>query len=147
MKIGIGSDHRGYDLKNFLKEHPKIDGTVIDWVDYGAFAPDRSDYPLFAHSLVHAMKRHEIEAGILICGFGSGMAMAANRFKGIYAAVVWDPMVARAAREDDNVNVLVLPADLVAPEQALDIIRSWCEANFKGGRYAQRLSMVDKFGQ
>jgi ribose 5-phosphate isomerase B len=146
MKIGIGSDHRGYDLKNYLKEHTTIDGKTFDWIDYGAFTSDRSDYPLFAHSLVQALKRHEIEAGILICANGSGMAMAANRFKGIYAAVAWDPFVARTTREDDNMNVLVLPSDFVTQDQALDIIRAWLEANFKGGRYAQRLSMVDKFG-
>lgn len=146
MKIGIGSDHRGYDLKNFLKEHAKIDGTTVDWIDYGAFTAERSDYPLFAQSLVQALKRHEIEIGVLLCGYGTGMAMAANRFKGIYAAVVWDPLVSRAAREDDNMNIIVLPADMLDQQQALDIIRSALEATFKGGRYAQRLSMADKFG-
>jgi ribose 5-phosphate isomerase B len=86
------------------------------------------------------------EYGVLLCGTGVGMAIAANRFKGIFAAVAWNEAVARASKEDDNANVLVLPADDLSEEQTLRIVSAWLGAHFKEGRYRERVAQIDRLG-
>ncbi len=143
-RIAIGTDHRGYELKEFLKENHTIGCSVIDWIDVGAQSSHRTDYPPFALQVSSLVITNEVDLGILLCGSGIGMAIAANRFAGIYAGVVWNEQLAQMAKEDDNVNVLVLPADFVTQEQALPIVRSWLSATFQAGRYQQRIEMIDK---
>lgn len=137
--LTIGTDHRGYALKEFLIKQSVIADYEIAWLDVGAYSDERTDYPLFAQKAVADMKG----LGILLCGNGTGMAIAANRHKGIYAGVAWNEAVARQMHEDDNVNVLVLPADYLKEDEALRIVASWLCATFKQGRYAQRLAMID----
>lgn len=139
MKISIGADHRGYALKNYLIEHE----SSYQWHDVGAFSSERSDYPLFAQDVCSDFLKGRAERGVLICGSGVGMSIAANRHPGIYAAVCWDERSARIAREDDGVNVLVLPADFIDFQQATSVFRSWISATFKGGRYQERLMLID----
>ena len=139
MHIAIASDHRGFALKAYLQAHM----SHIAWQDCGTHSLERVDYPVFVEPSVSHLLREEVEACILICGSGAGMAMAANRHKGVYAAVAWNPSVARAVKEDDNCNILVLPADFVQSDEAIKIIIAWLEASFKGGRYQVRLSMID----
>jgi ribose 5-phosphate isomerase B len=90
------------------------------------------------------MLNHEVSAGILLCASGSGMAIAANRYKHIYAAVAWNDEIARICKQDDNVNILVLPSDFVSYESAVNMIDLWLAQEFKGGRYAERIAMLDK---
>lgn len=140
MKISIGSDHRGLELKHFLqKALPNI-----TWHDVGALDAHRSDYPEFAELVCKEIIQSKAAAGVLICGSGIGMSIAANRHKKIYAALCWNPEIARLAKEDDGANVLVLPSDFVSGEQALAIFNAWAQAIFKGGRYADRLDMLDQ---
>jgi len=139
IKISIGADHRGFELKEAIKKHF---GT-IEWVDVGTHDTERTDYPIYAQRVVQDIANATSELGILICGSGAGIAMAANRSKGIYAAVCWNPDVARVVREHDAMNVLVLPADFVTADGAYAIIDAWLKAEFKGGRYAERLGMMD----
>ncbi len=138
-RIAISADHRGFLLKQYLIAHL---GTV-QWFDYGTHTPERTDYPLFVPPLVEALKAGMVDYGILICGTGVGMAIAANRHRGIYAGLVWNAEVARRAKEDDNVNVLVIPADYLTKDEAVKCIASWIAASFKGGRYQERLSLID----
>ena len=139
MKIVIGSDHRGFEGKKFLIEN----FSDIDWLDVGTFSDERTDYPEFAKKAVKKILEKEANLGILICGSGIGMSIAANRFKDIYAGLVWNKEVAKSAKEDDNVNILILPSDFVSPDKFIDIVRSWLYAEFKGGIYKKRLDMID----
>lgn len=139
IKIAIGTDHRGFAHKEYLIKHC----TEIEWIDVGAFDQERSDYPIFARRAVDLVLIHTVSCAVLLCGSGAGMAIAANRFSGIYAAVAWSSEVARAAKEDDAVNVLVIPADYVSQEEAQRIVVAWHKIPFKGGRYADRISMID----
>lgn len=140
MKISIGSDHRGYALKQHLiKNFPQL-----EWIDQGPDSDSRTDYPIYAKRVCEDVLSKRAVIGILICGSGVGMAIAANRNRGIYAANCWAPRVAEFARQDDGVNVLVLPANFVEQDKAIEIVEAWLSAKFKGGRYQTRLEMVDE---
>jgi ribose 5-phosphate isomerase B len=143
MKIAIGADHRGFELKNFLESHSTIDKTPIEWIDCGTFTPDRTDYPIFAKLVAKAVQSGKSDVGILICGTGTGMAITANRYRGIHAAVVWCPAIACASKEDDNVNILVLPADYLTHNESLILVSQWLSCTFKQDHYAERLAMID----
>ena len=120
----------------------------VQWDDVGAPNAQRSDYPVFAKKVVSAILEDESEFGILICGSGVGMGITANRFKGIYAGLCFTPEMATVARSDDNINVLVLASDFLEHQQAVDIvaavIQAWGAQTFKGGRYQERLDMIDE---
>lgn len=141
MKIAIGADHRGFSHKQFIQQHL---GGACEWVDVGCSSTQACDYPEFALAMVKAMQEGRAEAGVLLCGTGIGMAIAANRHTGIFAGLVWNEDVARRSKENDNVNVLVLPADYVSPEQAVGMVKAWLAAHFLGDRHQRRLEMIDK---
>ena len=140
MNIAIGADHRGVALKQAIIEHFK----AFIFHDVGAYSVERSDYPSFARAVTDAVINKRADAGILLCGSGVGMSIAANRVKGIYAGLCWSPAVAAVAKEDDGINVLVLPADFLSVTEAFIIIDAWLGANFKGGRYQERLSTLNE---
>ena len=146
LTIAIGADHRGFAHKEYLKKMAAPLGMHITWIDVGAFNSDRSDYPLFARAACQELLAGRAHRALLICGSGVGMAIAANRFKGIYAALVWNEEVARVSREDDNTNVLALPSDFVTVEQAVTIVQAWLKAEFRGGRYQERVAALDTLG-
>jgi len=144
MKLAIATDHRGYELKTALMADGQL--SDIEWVDLGCFSSVRCDYPPYAQELSRAIQKGYVQHGILLCGSGIGMAVAANRFDGIVAGVVWHPTVARQAKEDDNVNVLVLPADYIDEATAVACIKEWMLATFKGERYQHRLDIIASWG-
>ena len=143
IKIAIGSDHRGYEFKEYIKGVAQHPSRLIVWNDVGAYDEERSDYPEFAISAAKLFLDKEVECAILLCGTGIGMAIAANRYKGIYAGVAFTEAVAKSAKEDDNVNFLVLPADYLTDLEALACVNSWLKATFKGERYEKRIKMID----
>ena len=145
IRIAIGADHRGYELKNMLTAIKRIGSHSIEWIDVGTFSTVRTDYPEFALKVVNLVRNGEADKGIMLCGSGIGMAMAANRFAHIYAGVVWNDAVAQAATEDDNITVVALPVDFVKKEDVPGIIYAWLSARFKKGRYQERLDMIDSF--
>ncbi len=140
--IAIGADHHGVVLKKWLQES-FLFSQPLKWLDCGTHGFERVDYPIFARKVCDTLIGHRAERGILICGTGIGMAMVANRFKGIYAGLVWNAEVARRARAEDNVNLLVLPADYLDQQEAQQIVEAWLCTPFNGGRYAQRISLID----
>src|SRR5579859_1590952 len=143
MKIVIGADHRGFHLKLNLQEQIKMNkGERIEWLDSGAFTAERTDYPLYAAKACEEILQGNAELGILICGSGIGMSIAANRFPGIYAGLAWNETSAHLAREHDGVNVLVLPSDFLSIHDAINMVYAWLNAQFKGGRYQERLEML-----
>lgn len=144
ITIALGADHRGFIMKQYLIDHLKAyDTTAINWVDVGAHDQERSDYPLFAQKAVALIANAQASCAVLLCGTGTGMAMTANRFPGIYAGVAWQEDIARLNKEDDNCNVLALPADYLTNEQAVILIEAWLKAQFKSGRYASRIALID----
>lgn len=145
MNIVIGADHRGYIYKEIIKnEVQQISGTVITWLDVGTHSTDRTDYPIYAQAASRSIQNGSASAGVLLCGTGVGMTIAANRFKGIYAGLAWNNLIARDAKEHDGVNLLVLPADFLTEQQIIDMIIVWLSTAFKKGRYEERLIMIDQ---
>lgn len=142
LKIAIGADHRGFKLKEFLMCVIKTEKYQIEWIDCGAYDEVRSDYPIFAKSVTKKIIANDANLGVLICSTGAGICIAANRVPGIYAAVAWTSTIGKLIKEDDNANVLVLPSSFVSNEEARKILESWLDAEFKGGRYQQRLDMI-----
>jgi len=140
MKISIGADHRGYSLKKVIIEHFRH----YEWLDVGTDSDQRTDFPIFAKRVCENIRQGTADCGVLLCGTGNGIAIAANRYKGIYAAVAWNDEIARLAKEHDNANVLVLPAAYLEPREAFAILDTWLQARFQGGRYQKRLAMIDE---
>ena len=144
LTIAIGSDHRGYALKQrLINSCTSFNDTQVEWVDVGAFDTERSDYPLFAIKAVEAMKSGQATHAVLLCGSGNGMAITANRYVGIYACVAWNKELARLSKEDDNCNILVLPADFINEHDANAMVKAWLQAEFKNGRYLHRIDLID----
>lgn len=143
MSIALGADHRGFACKEYLKSQQSLGSLALQWLDTGTFSQERTDYPIYARTVVSAIIAGKAQLGILLCGSGAGMAIAANRTPGIYAAVAWNVDVARAMRADDHVNVLVLPTDYISQEQAVAIVTAWLTTPCKQGRYQARLDMID----
>jgi len=144
MKIAIGADHRGFVLKSYLMSFTSLAGYQIEWVDCGTHSIERTDYPIYAKRVAEAVKDEKVEKGVLLCGTGVGMAVAANRLPYVYAAVFWNPHIACIAREDDNVNIAVLASDYVADQEAQTILKAWLTCSFKKERYQERLRMIDE---
>ncbi len=140
MKIAIGTDHRGFLHKEFITQHMHS----IEWVDVGTYNTERTDYPIFADKVVDLILTGAVSAGVLLCASGGGMAIAANRYKHIYAVVAWNDEIAKQSKLEDNANILVIPSDFVSCEQAVNMIDLWLAQEFKGGRYAERIKMIDK---
>ncbi|MBD3273502.1 ribose 5-phosphate isomerase B [Candidatus Dependentiae bacterium] len=140
MKISIGSDHRGFDLKNKIIKNFRN----IKWFDFGTNSKERTDYPIYAKKVCKSILSQESEKGILICGSGIGMAITANRFSNIYAALCWNEEVVKVARQDDKANILVIPSDFLQDKEVYQMINVWLHTEFKGGHYQKRLEMIDK---
>lgn len=144
MIIAIGADHRGFEHKEYIKK--MLASELTQFNDLGAYSTERSDYPEYAIAVAKRIQQKEADCGILLCGSGVGMSIVANRFAGIYAGLVWDIAIAREAKEDDNVNVLVIPADAISMDTAIEIVVMWMAAQFKSGHYQDRLNSIDALG-
>lgn len=141
-RIAIGSDHVGYPLKEEIKTFLAELGYACE--DFGAHATTRTDYPMFAKEVTAAVSANRVDAGILICGTGVGMAITANKVRGIRAVVCSEPYSAMLSRQHNNTNVLALGARVVGGELARMIVKAWLDAAFEGGRHAARLDMISK---
>ncbi len=146
-RIAIGADHRGYALKEALTTKQRYGSVDVSWEDVGTDSLERTDYPLYAYKVVQQLIAGKVDYGVLICGSGIGISIAANRFATIYAGLVWNEELATMAKEHDNVNVLVLPADYMSTEQAEKCVAAWLSASFFEGRYRQRLVMLEDYAK
>ncbi len=144
MKIYIGSDHRGFKLKKFLKEKLKDEYEIIDLGNHIYDLND--DFPDFAFLVGENVAKNSSSCGILICGSGAGVCMAANKVKGIRASVVFNEKMAKSAKEDDNLNILCLPSDYIEKENALKIIRTFLKTEFKNlEKYKRRINKINQY--
>ena len=139
MKIGIGNDHSALELKaeiiGFLKEK----GYEI--VDFGTNSTESCDYPIYGEKVARAVAAGEVEKGILICGTGLGISLAANKVEGIRAVVCSEPFTAKMSRAHNNCNILALGARVVGAELAKMIVDTWLSTEFEGGRHQRRVDM------
>ncbi len=140
--IAIGADHGGYKLKEEIKKY--FEENNIDYEDYGTYSEERTDYPIYAKKVAEAMVTGNADKGILICRSGYGMTVVANKFKGVRAASVTSVAYAKAAKADDDINLLTLSGDNTTIKEAIEMINAWLETEFKGGRYKERLDMLEK---
>jgi ribose 5-phosphate isomerase B len=138
----LASDHAGFALKEHLKKVLEAKGVAVR--DLGPASADPVDYPDYAHRLGDAISAGEAERGLLVCGSGQGMAMAANRHRGVRAALASDVETARLAREHNDANVLALGGRVVSTAQAEAILGTWLETPFAGGRHAGRVAKIDR---
>ncbi len=138
--IAIGSDHGGYKLKEQIKRY--FDEEGIQYKDYGTYSEERTDFPVYGKAVAQAVQSHEAELGIVICKTGFGMAITANKFKGIRCAAVYEEETARQAKEHLNVNMLALPAEYVNESKAIAMVRLWIGSEFLQGRYQDRVQMI-----
>ena len=140
--IAIGSDHGGYKLKEEIKKYLKEIG--IEYKDFGTDSEERTDYPIYAQKVAEAIQSKECDKGILLCKSGCGMAIVANKFKGIRAGLVINENEAKFAKADDDINVITLGGDYLTTNEAICIIRNWLGTEFKGGRYEERIKMIEE---
>lgn len=147
MNIFIGADHNGFEMKALLVQELQKAGHMVHDEGDRQLHPD-DDFPQFADRVVQAMRAAGIDQnvrGILICGSGQGMCMAANRFKGIRASVIWNNHEAQVARNDDDSNVLCLPARSISNDEAIRIVNTWLRTPFAGAtRFKRRIAELDR---
>ena len=142
MKIAIGSDHRGYDAKRRIVTLLQSTGQEV--LDVGPQSADSVDYPDFAFQVAQAVSEGRVDRGILICGTGIGMCIAANKVKGVRAAPCHDSITVEMSRRHNDANVLCLSADLLGDELIGRMVRLWLETEFEGGRHARRVDKIKK---
>ena len=142
MKIAFACDHAGFILKQSIIDHLKERGCEV--TDFGCYTPERVDYPILGEKAARAVSRGECDLGILVCGTGIGISLAANRVRGIRAAACAEPYAADMARRHNNLNVLAIGARVVGEGTAISIVDAFLDAEFEGGRHAKRLAMLDE---
>ena len=138
--IAIGCDHGGYELKKEIEAY--LDSRGLEYRDYGCDSTDSVDYPIYARKVAHAIVKGECERGILICGTGIGISIAANKVPGIRAALCTDCFCAQATREHNDANVLVMPGRFVTNQEADEIMTKFFSTPFEGGRHQRRVEKI-----
>lgn len=142
MKIALGADHAGYEEKERLK--PTLDQLGVQYDDFGTVSTDSVDYPDFAKKVAEGVAKGDYDQGLLVCGSGTGMAIAANKVRGIRAAVAWSPEIARLARQHNDANVLSIAARFTPDSEVKEIVKAWFAAGFEGGRHERRVEKMEE---
>lgn len=142
MKIAIGADHAGYLVKEKIKNF--LNSKDIEFTDFGTFKEESVDYPEFAFKVANAVVNDNATMGILICGTGIGMSITANKVKGIRAAVVHSVETAELSRLHNNANILCLGARTIEPEKIIEIVVTWMNTSYEGGRHDRRVNLISK---
>lgn len=140
MKIGVASDHAGFEYRKKLAELLKKKGYEI--VDYGTYSEESCDYPDYAHSLAKGIENKEVELGVSLCGTGNGMAITLNKHQGIRAGLAWNCEIGRLVKAHNNANVLVMPARFISYTMATRILNTWLTTEFEGGRHQRRIDKM-----
>ncbi len=143
LTIAIASDHGGYELKKEIMKY--LDKSKIDYKDMGVFSTESVDYPDIAIPCAEAVARGEFEKGIIICGTGIGVCIAANKVKGIRAALCHDTFSARMSRQHNNANVLTMGGRVIGPGLAIDIVKEWLAGDFEGNRHERRVEKITEY--
>jgi ribose 5-phosphate isomerase B len=139
-KIGLASDHAGFELKQFVKKWLEAKGW--EYEDFGTYSEESCDYADFAHPLGFAVEAGECYPGIAICGSGNGINMTLNHHQGIRSALCWEPEIAHLARQHNDANVLVMPGRFISTEVADQILNEFFNTEFEGGRHIRRIEKI-----
>lgn len=142
MKIGIGNDHAATEMKKEIMKYLQNQGYEV--VNYGTDTNESCDYPIYGEKVALAVKNHEVDEGVLICGTGIGISLAANKVPGIRAASVSETVSARLAKEHNNANIIAFGARIVGIEEAKAIVSAFLNAKFQGGRHNIRVDIIDE---
>ena len=140
MKIGVGSDHGGYNLKGQIIKH--LEDSNFEVIDFGTCSIESVDYSDYGLKVADAVSKGECERGIIICGTGIGISISANKVPGIRAALCTNSFMAKMSREHNNSNILALGERVVGLDLALDIVDTWLKAEFEGGRHQGRIDKI-----
>ncbi len=138
--IAVGADHGGYKLKEEIKKY--LDELGIEYKDFGCYDETRTDYPIYAKKVAEEVSSKRCELGILVCRSGAGMTIVANKFKGVRAANFTNEEETRLSKADDDINIAVFGGDYITPNEAIRMLRIWIATEFKGGRYLERVQMI-----
>ncbi len=142
MKIAIAADHAGFEEKEKLKK--TLDEIGVEYEDFGTTSTDSVDYPEYGAKVGRAVASGEVEQGILVCGSGIGIAIAANKIHGVRAAQAWNEETARLARQHNDANVLSIGARVIPEEEIPNIVKAWFDAKFEGGRHEKRVEKISE---
>lgn len=142
MKIAIGADHAGFEAKEKIKK--TLDEIGVEYEDLGTNSLESVDYPDYGAKVGKAVASGEVEEGIVVCGSGIGIAIAANKVRGVRAAQAWNEETARLARQHNDANVLSIGARVIPEEEIPKIVRAWFDAKFEGGRHAKRVEKIEE---
>ncbi len=142
MIIGIANDHAAVELKYEIMDHLKVKGHDI--VDFGCDVDEKCDYPDKGEAVAKAIISKEVECGVLICGSGIGISIAANKVNGIRAAVCSEPTTARLTKQHNNANIIAFGARIVGSQMAKDIVDAWLDAEYEGGRHQTRIDKLHR---
>ncbi|MCI7402445.1 MAG: ribose 5-phosphate isomerase B [Christensenella sp.] len=142
MKIALGCDHGGIVLKPAIKE--LLENRNIEIVDFGCYTTDSVDYPDFALKVAEAVSTGSVDKGIILCGTGIGISIAANKVKGIRAAVAHDLFTAEMCKKHNNANIISMGGRVVTPELATEMVKVWLDSEFEGGRHTTRVDKITK---
>lgn len=140
QKIGLASDHAGYELKMFVKQYLEEKGYSYD--DFGCFNEESCDYPDFAHKLGEAIDNGTLKYGVAVCGSGEGISMTLNKHQSVRAALVWIPEIAHMTRLHNDANVLVMPGRYISKEEARSVMDEFFSTDFEGGRHVRRIEKI-----
>lgn len=140
MKIALGADHAGYDYKELVQNALKERG--ITTIDKGTYSDDSVDYPDYVHPVATLVEDEGVDLGVLVCGSGNGVAMAANKHQDIRAALCWTEEIAELARLHNNANIICIPARFVSEELAIKMVEIFIETEFEGGRHERRVNKI-----
>jgi ribose 5-phosphate isomerase B len=145
IRISLGSDHVGFELKQEIKSYlNSIKNHKLEINDWGCYSEDRVDYPDFAHKVAKDITEGKSDLGILICGTGNGISMAANKWEGIRCALCWNSEISNMARLHNNANILSLPGRYISLEEAIKCVDEFLNTSFEGGRHSERIAKISK---
>lgn len=140
MKVAIGSDHAGFDLKEVIKKHLEEKGFEV--IDKGTYSKERVDYPVYGKAVAESVVSGEADKGIVICGTGIGISISANKVKGIRAALCTNEYMARMAIRHNNANILALGGRVLGQDLAISIVDAFFSEHFEGGRHEKRIELI-----
>jgi ribose 5-phosphate isomerase B len=140
MKIAIGCDHAGVEVKSAIIE--LLEGKGHSMIDKGPFSTESVDYPDYGHQVAEAVESKEADLGVVICGSGNGINMTVNKHQGIRGALCWLPEIASLARQHNDANIIAIPARFLSQEEINTIINAFFEAEFEGGRHGRRVNKI-----
>lgn len=144
-RISLGSDHAGVELKNLIKEYLNSNKVhKIELNDWGCYNEESVDYPDFAHKVASEVSSQKSDIGILVCGSGNGISMAANKWQEVRCALCWNPEIAMLAKLHNNANILSLPGRFIDLDTAIECVDAFLSTSFEGGRHEKRVKKIQK---